>query len=322
MKWAGFLAGAALLLTACGAVRGTASTTVESGSPYPSPTAAAMFAGPCKLPVSWGDASMGTQLGGGFVVFPGASFSPDSSASGLVTPFGANWVSYDAPLLRWVPVTRDMLSPDGSTWLYGTLRRGNEYHAVDVRTGTDTTLWGSDQLYRVIGLDDKFAYAMLDSATGAHLWRLPLDGSDGSQIKVAGTWQFVNGGSVWGIGSATLPAGAPYSLQRFNVQQNTVTNWVQLETPGNLVGFDANGAPIIQVGGPGGDVIVAPSVGEQRTVAKAFVFAKSSGGYMQLPAMGDAHGTWLAGTDGIYLSVNGRASKQSGVQAFPAGPCG
>ena len=38
-------------------------------------------------------------------------------------------------------------------------------------------------------------------------------------------------------------------------------------------------------------------------------------------ALGDAQGIWLAGADGIYLSVNGVASKQSNVQAYLAGPC-
>jgi hypothetical protein len=222
---------------------------------------------------------------------------------------------------RWVPADRLMLSPDGATWLYGTLRSGNEYHAVDVRTGADITLSGSDKFFRVFGLDNTFAYAMLDSTGGAQLWKLPLDGSLGFQLKVNGIWQFVNGGAVWGTGSASLPPGAPFSLQRFDMQNKTSTTWVQLSGPGTLVGFDANGAPIVQVGGPGGDVIVAPTPNVQRPVAQAFSFAKGPGGYAQLPALGDTHGIWLAGVDGIYLSVNGAASKQSSVQAFPAGPC-
>src|SRR4029077_15954911 len=102
----------------------------------------------------------------------------------------------------------------GTTWLYGTLGTGTIYHAVDVTKGTDTTLWGSDKMYRLFGLDNKFAYAMLDGTGSAHLWRLPLDGTDGSEIRVSGTWQFVNGGAVWGTGAASLPAGAPFTLQR------------------------------------------------------------------------------------------------------------
>jgi hypothetical protein len=260
-------------------------------------------------------------MSGGFVSFPSASFATDSRASGLTTPFGTGWLSYDAPVGRWVPADRLMLSPDGATYIYGTLRNGNEYHAVDARTGTDTKLWGSDQFFRVIGLDNTYAYGMLDSAGGAQLWKLPLDGSQGFQPKVNGTWQFVNRGAAWGTGSASLPPGAPFSLQRFDMQTKTITTWVQLSGPGSLVGFDANGAPIVQVGGAGGDVIVAPSEGVQRTVAKNFYFAKGTSGIDHLPALGDAHGIWLAGADGIYLSVNGVPSKQSFVQAYLAGPC-
>jgi hypothetical protein len=290
--------------------------TSPTATPQLSPTPSA-FTGSCKLPLNWADAT--GHMSGGFVTFPGASFAADPSASGLVNPYGGTWTSYDTPMRRWVPADRLMLSPDGATWLYGTLRVGNEYHAVDVSTGSDTTLWGSDKLFRVLGLDNKYAYAMLDGTGGAHLWRLPLDGTDGSQIRVSGTWQFVNGGAVWGTGAAPMPAGAPFMLQRLDLQKNTVTTWVQLSGPGNLVGFDGRGAPIVQVGG--GDIIVAPSPGAQRPVAHAFSFAKRPDGIASLPAVGDSYGIWLPGTDGLYVSVNGVASKQSSVQAFPAGPC-
>src|SRR5260370_14974625 len=105
------------------------------------------------------------------------------------------------------------------------------------------------------------------------------------------------------------------------MQNKAITTWVQLSGPGSLVGFDANGAPIVQVDGPGGDVIVAPSPGVQRPVAHAFSFAKGPDGIAQLPAIGDVHGIWLPGADGLYFSINGAASKQSSVQAVPAGPC-
>ena len=297
----------------------TTPTAQSSATPQPSPTASA-FTGSCKLPVSW--MSWGTMtrpLSGGFVTFPGAVFAADSTASGLRTPFGATWVSYDTSMGRWVPVDRQRLSPDGKTWLYGTLRTAMEYHAVDVRTSTDTTLWGFDRMFKVFGLDNTFAYAMLDSMGGTDLWRLPLNGSQGSQVGVVGTWQFVNGGAAWRTGPA--PSGAPFSLQRLDLQNTTVSTWVQLSGRGSLVGFDAAGSPIVQVGGPGGDIIVAPSQGVQLAVARAFTFAKGPDAYAQLPAVGDSHGIWLAGDDGIYLSVNGEASKQSSVVAFPAGPC-
>ena len=132
----------------------------------------------------------------------------DSAASGLRTPFGVAWISYDAPMLRWVPVNREMQSPDGKTWLYGTLRQGNEYHAVDIRNGKDTRLWGSDRFFRVIGLDNTYAYGMLDGPGGAHLWKLPLDGSQAVQLSVNGTWQFIDHGAAWGTGGSSLPPGA------------------------------------------------------------------------------------------------------------------
>jgi hypothetical protein len=294
------------------------SPTVEPSpthKPTPSPGA---FTGSCKLPVSWNSSA---QKGGGFLSFPSASFAPDSAASGLTTPLGPALVSYDLPMRRWVPVDRPMVSPDGATYVYGAARNGNENHAVAVRTGADTKLWGSDRSFRVIGLDNTYAYGMLDSPAGAQLWKLPLDGSQAVQLKVNGTWQFVNRGAAWGTGSASLPQGAPFSLQRLDLQTNTVSTWMQLTGPGRLVGFDANGAPIVQVGGPGGDVIMAPSQGTQRSVAHNFYFGQGTDGIAHLMALGDAHGIWLAGGDGIYLSVDGVPSHQSLAKGYLAGPC-
>jgi hypothetical protein len=285
--------------------------------PTPTPSA---FTGSCKLPLSWPDPSSG-QMIGGFVSFPGGSFATDSMASGLNRPAGADWISYDAPMRRWVPVDRQMVSPNGATWLYSTLRAGNENHAVDVRTGRDTTLWGSDRALRVFGLDNTYAYAMLDSTAGRQLWRLPLDGSQANQIQVSGSWQFVNGGAAWGTASDSLSSGNPFSLVRLDLQHNTVITWQQLSGPGTVVGFDKVGEPIVQLGGPGGDVIVAAGQGVQRPVAQKFYFGKGTMGIAHLPALGDAHGIWLFAQDGIYLSVNGVPSKQSDTPAFLAGPC-
>src|SRR5712691_9672256 len=109
--------------------------------------------------------------------------------------------------------------------------------------------------------------------------------------------------------------------RRLDLQNNTVTTWVQLSGQGTLIGFDGKGGPIVQVGGSGGDIIVVPSAGVQRPVAQAFSLPRGTDGRDHVIALGDAHGIWLAGADGIYLSVNGAASKQSNVQAYLAGPC-
>jgi len=312
-------AAAVFILAVVGGARFLRQSQSPAAGPKPTPAPSA-FTGSCKLPLTWADPSSG-HMTGGFVSFPGASFATDPSVSGLNTPFGAGWVSYDAPMRRWVPVDRQMVSPDGATWVYSALRTGNENHAVDVRTGRDTTLWGSDRVFHVFGLENTFAYAMLDSTGVPQLWRLPLDGSPATQIRVGGNWQFVNGGAAWEIGSDSLAAGAPFSLQRLDLQHNTVTTWLQLPGPGTVVGFDGRGAPIVQVGGPGGDVIVVTSQGAQRLLAKSFYFVKGTIGIDHLPALGDAHGIWLAAQDGIYLSVNGGVPSKQSFPALLAGPC-
>ena len=75
------------------------------------------------------------------------------------------------------------------------------------------------------------------------------------------------------------------------------------------------------MGGPGGDVIVVTSQGAQRLLAKSFYFVKGTIGIDHLPALGDAHGIWLAAQDGIYLSVNGGVPSKQSFPALLAGPC-
>src|SRR5207247_8997300 len=124
----------------------------------------------------------------------------------------------------------------------------------------------------------------------------------------------------WGAGTTSFP-GVAYSLQQLDMQANIVTTWIELDTQANLVGFDASGAPILQVGGQAGDVIVVPSPGNPVRVANAFGFGSGPAAHGPMPALGDEHGIWLAGAAGIYLSLGGAGARASVVPRFPSGAC-
>ena len=287
-----------------------------------SPTPPVRSSAACRLPVTWGG-SDGVAGGGGFINFPGGAFETDPSAH-PTTPFGSVGLSYDRSASRWIPVPGRHASLDGSTYIYYAPRKGVEIHAVSVRTGADIVLArDQDQMWDPIGLDNRFVYAMLGATSQAtDLWRIPLDGGKASQVTTGGHWLAVTAGSAWGT-DADLPSGMPLLLTRLDLTTGQTTRWGSFDDNATLLGFDAVGWPVMTLGDIDGAVVVLPSAGVMRGVARLVLPLRPGyDHYAPAGALGDAHGIWLTGADGIYLSVDGNATKVSSVHAFPAGTCG
>jgi hypothetical protein len=233
---------------------------------------------------------------------------------------------YDRSSSRWLPVPGRLVSLDGSTYIYYTLRKGVEIHAVSVRRGSDTVL-APDQdqmMWDPVGLDNHFVYAMVGAiSTATDLWRIPLDGGKASRITTGGHWIAITAGSAWGA-EADLPAGMPFVLTRLDLASGQTTRWGSFDDNAQLLGFDAVGWPIMSIGDIAGVIVARKAPHVDQPVATRFRLAPRSphNDYAPYLAIGDAHGIWLAGTDGIYLSVDGTATKISSVKAFPAGTCG
>jgi hypothetical protein len=89
----------------------------------------------CRLPVAPanapadGNAQHGTTGGGGFVIFPSASFSRDRQSLS----------TFDAQSGRWLPVPRPWVRP-GTKYAYVVNSPQPVVHVVTIATGTDTTM--------------------------------------------------------------------------------------------------------------------------------------------------------------------------------------
>ena len=209
----------------------------------------------CRLPVS------GALPGsGGFVQLPGGAFTADPSSNvpfeGQADPSGLRrGYSYDPVHGRWLPVPRDWVMPDFSSYVYV----GTEYphasnmpalHVVKLPSGTDTLWPRGDQLYGyVIALRPEGAYGapgpeiitMVDP-TGAFA---PVDqGHDGLFAVITPT---VLWASKW-----TTTRGGTYTVvevQRIDPKTQQSTDWFHFGTLTAVpIGVDGFGSPIIATG--------------------------------------------------------------------------
>src|SRR5919204_4391745 len=88
----------------------------------------------CRLPV--GSNPVGA---GGFVEFPSGRFVADAGSQ----------VSYDPRSERWLPVSRSMVSPDGTAYIkieYSKPGPSIGIHIVDAATAKDRALWREEPL--------------------------------------------------------------------------------------------------------------------------------------------------------------------------------
>src|SRR5216684_9163523 len=115
-----------------------------SPTPSQSPTASPSLAGQdlsCRLPVRWA-AQDGFK--GGFLTFPDQGLTVDPTAS----------LFYDRAFAKWLPATRNQVSPDGRRYAYAGEKApsyaGGKLHVVDVATGIDTVVYSGGTSYSVV----------------------------------------------------------------------------------------------------------------------------------------------------------------------------
>lgn len=230
-----------------------------AASPTATPTAAAEAA--CKLPVAGGDgpidgvASHGTAGHGGFVVFPGGTFTADPASLG----------SYDLARAKWLPVLRDWVSPDGQHYAYTLNQPGGgpvagNVHIVDVATRADH-VFPLPAPSNVVSYEPEGVYVtrvvpnsgappagltLVDPATGAF-----------HQIAADGVWTAVGGGFGWGadLDSTIAPPttegpGIANRLRKLDLKSGAVSTVAQY--PGasiRLLGIDQGSAVVSAING-------------------------------------------------------------------------
>src|SRR5438034_6462172 len=120
--------GLSLFVSACGVVTSHTSSV---------PPSAVSFS--CRLPIG----SAGGDFGG-FVSFPQATFERGPNGS----------LTYDAAHQRWLPVGRQMLSPDGRSYVYAQdtkVPAGAAIHVVDIANGQDRLVWTEQSAASLLG---------------------------------------------------------------------------------------------------------------------------------------------------------------------------
>src|SRR5215472_5741185 len=308
---------------------------LPSSSPSASPVPLASTLS-CKLPISSG------QLGsGGFFTFPDATFGADSSSAVKTdTSYG---LSFDRAASKWVPVPRSWVAPDGSRYAYWDWQT-RSVESVTVATGAEAILGprpngaasaarlNANNGWQVIEAVDTGVYAVPSSYPATPgLWLFPWSGTGERQVIGTGFWHAVGGGAAWGTVSQAVPEGAANTVLRLDLGGGSPADW--FSRPGlqsRVVGFDISGHPVVEARSK--DVMEAWLVTGQGNGTKLLTLMPTAaqktqpgpygpGGPVVQSAVGDDKGTWLATTDGLYLSTAARTEKVSTVTGQLGGGC-
>jgi hypothetical protein len=293
------------------------STPVSSPSSNPLPLAAFPD---CRLPYIK-PPSAAHSFTGGFVSGQPATWTQDSlstlsgSANNLLitdakpTLTGSalsSWDtgSYDAAIKRWLPVRRSQVRDDGLAYAYaepfasagGAQYDSTRVHVVSLPGGGDRVVYtGSPRVvvaYEPDGVYISSVRYFAGEGFGSGLWRIDPSTGASTEIPNGMGFQSIEGRFAWTAGGGIQPK----VLTRLDVTAGTAQTW--FDTNGTawiwFLGLDSNGHPIIDVSPFDNnwklEVISSPQVGTP--IAD-----------ISLTQVGvtDKHGTWLAGSDGIYL---------------------
>jgi hypothetical protein len=246
------LAALALLVAACSPQTAGPPTT----TPATSPTA-------CRLAVIEGSPAARGLVQTGFQTLPEGAYTP-------VTDTGNPY--YDRPQKRWVRVGPPSLSADGASYAFviGDASR-SDLHLVDVASGFDKVI-ASGGPWQVAGLASDSIYAMqveyVDSAAygtiarGKGLWKIPLDGSNPSQLTSdSRMWAWSAGDTVFGGGSTLDVAGGPNDIVRFDVRAAQVVTVFSHHMRSRVLAVDVTGAALILAEGDDEELWRVPASG-------------------------------------------------------------
>jgi hypothetical protein len=303
--------------------------TLKPPSPSPSPRPPLSATLHCRLPIS-----AGSSGSGGFLVFPGGKFVADPTSNVVIpnvpTPsptspynygpgnfFG---LSYDRRYSKWLPVPRQLVSPDESHYVYTS---SDSVYVVSVANGTKVELGaGMGHGWTVLGVESEGVYAnpqQTSSLPPAGLWLLPFSGAP-RQITTKGYWQSVGGGAAYGYDAPALPLGAVQPLLRLDLKTGKTSTWVDNLPPNSSVqGFDTQGHPIVNVQSAPMQIVVLTGVNRQVAIYDGSL----QNFYLSWGILADRNGIWLASGSGLYMwtGVVGQIEQVSPVSGPMAGPC-
>jgi len=282
----------------------------------------------------------GYQAGsGGFVTLPGGDFSPDpksnvSLPAGGDAYYGGGFYgggfsssSYDYAKGRWLPVPRDYVSPDGSTYAYQSNESDGGIYVVDVANGRSREI-AKGSRWRVVEWRAPGIYAMKqDAATYIYHGLYIIDSNTGVPrgLTAQGTWQAIGKYAAWGTEFPT-PANndTQHTIIRFDLTTGRVAAY--FNQPGSylsVVAFDEQNRPIIDASND-----VAQQVWALNGANNADRIYSGPGNrskdYIAFspPGVADSHGIWFGTGQGLMLySTADGFKKMSGATGQVGGGC-
>jgi hypothetical protein len=319
------------------AVKSPSPTLVSSPAASPSPVTGDLplsrVSFSCRLPIYKQQGYEGSpdfSRQGAFLTFPAASMAIDNNGTG-----GAY---FDRAFKRWLPVTRESVSPDGAHYAYAN-PADNMLHVVDVVGGNERTFslsaigandvfdYGADGIYMTLGFEGLHGLWLVNPATGSVRETAyatpPPSGATGFNPQASA------GGGIFWIGEVNPadpnPQKSPVSLGpdqivRLDFASGHRIIWLYREGISLFViGLDAGGQPLI-VSSDGTEarteLLIALDQGSQRSIFKGALLMTLNG------AIADSHGVWFGSPQGIYLysDANG-LQKVSNQPGYPANGC-
>ena len=273
-------------------------------SPTPSPSVVAQLKG--KIAVSNGQPGSG-----GWITFPGGTFTPDP-ASNVALPTGwAPGLAHDLALNKWVPVPRDWVSPDGKKYVYFD---STTFHVVGYQSSDwlfSPPVTGINSYWTVLWAENDGVYV---TSPGLGVWRVGYGGGM-RQVTNNGYWSVANGKYAYGTLTSSVPQGAATTVVRVDLASGTVVDVftrpgmrstaVGVASDGGAVVLSTDSAPVptmaqLWLAQPGTAVQIVQTISNS---------SMPGPGFTVYSVVADSMGSWIATTSGLYLF-----SKQSGLE--------
>jgi hypothetical protein len=261
---------------------------------------------------------------GGFLTYPQGQFSSDRASA----------LGYSAKHQRWLPVPRQLISPDGNSylpdWNSNAYRdRDKLVSAVDIATGAE---WPLGSLGRSAAAPWVWfptgIYFLKVTENGPELWvfdpakktlRFVAGQSNETRLPLFKTRTYFYGSAAWVMTVPKTSGPAFDILVRVDLATGRAEEWSRSTTTTSLtvLGFNPDGIPLVMVGSDEGTrlaLLIGPG---KASFIESGVFRPALGPWSYLS---DSHGLWLLANDGGIWLYRDRTLRQVGSSPLPPLP--
>jgi len=223
---------------------------------------------------------------------------------------GPSPLYYDAAQRRWLPVSRESVSPDGSRYAY-VVPFTTAVQVVAVATGLESSYVVPRGPWHVLDFTPDGVYLNQEwEGVGSGLWKLDLRTSQLRQVLSDRTVTFVANETAWvwdvdpsarASYSAFAGANVPNRVSRLDLRSGALTHWVTTaDAVPNVIGFDIHGSPFIVAKGQQESVVELVPAPDRVVNVTTYRVGPSGPVFDPRTAIADESGEWLGGPDGLY----------------------